>query len=578
MNVPRILIRPSRFLGIALLLLCSRCQASDAERMATLSLLPATSSGRVEAAVRIPQHAQLEVACRRIEASGETPEPVRVWLHRDQQRGEQIQTIPFNTKGTAAAMVDLSRYSGDTCFLRITAGGTAVTWQTAALHSLSPAGDGDPWRVPPVHNSPDVLLYLVDTLRSDVVGAYAGPGPTPNMDQLARNGTLFERAYASSTWTRPSVASLFSGLPVSAHQTLTENEALPEEVLTLAERFRLRGYETIGVVANAHVSETYDFDQGFETYVWLPMAPKSPARRWRSDFEIGKRSAQELHDAVIELLGKRSRSGRPLFLYVHTIDPHNPYEVPRWHLAAPRPDVNANNYLFKGICEGEFASTQLLSQLALQYRGAVAYADRELGSFLARLAGHIDPSRMITVLTSDHGEAFFEHRLVGHQHWPHEELIRIPLIMSGPGVPAGLRDTVPASLDDVVPTVMRLIQPEATAGFTMGVDLFARSEGPSERRGVYSEHTSGCVLVDGEWKLGWHRDFRDDLSFSLFNIRHDPGEHDDMVALQSDKASAIEQRFRRWRAAATELRIERSAAREPGDEVMRQLKAIGYLN
>lgn len=534
------------------------------------SLLPATRTGRVEAALRFPPNGTLAFACTAA-VSGKLDEraTVEIWIQPEGSPAILLDVIPFHagTRGVEA-VVDLSPYAGTTGLLRLNAGPTAVQWQSAEIR-----GDADA-RIPPPNGAPNVVVFLIDTLRSDVLGCYGGPGPTPTLDRLAAGGTLFERAYSTASWTRPSVATLFSGLPVASHRVVTDDDGLPDGVLTLAERFRLRGYETIGVLSNKHLLAEYNFDQGFETYAFVE-APEAAGPVFAPDLVVPKPSAAEVHAEVLRQLAARRHPDRPLFLYVHTVDPHNPYDPPRWLLPDQKPALNANNHLLRSICEGEGASPRILRDLATQYRGAVAYADDELGRLLQALAAKLDLDRTILVATSDHGEAFFEHRLVGHRHWPHEELIRVPLIIRGPGIPAGARQSDPASLEDVTPTLMAATGGSSrSAGFATGLDLFA---GGRRDRTVPVEHFNGSAIVRGEWKLTHRTDFPAHLAFSLFNLRQDPREERDLVETRRDVGDEMESAFRRSRARAAAVAVERRPVTGVSESVLQNLRALGYL-
>jgi arylsulfatase A-like enzyme len=565
-----------RLLPLFLAILSLACRAP-----ASLSLLPATSSGRIEAAVRLPRAARLSLSWRASDPQA-TPGPavVEVWLHRDGERGELLKSIPFNAAAPqASAAVDLGEHAGETCFLRMTAGSVPVTWTRADLTGRAWRGKGEDWRVAPTPGAPNVIVYLIDTLRPDVLGAYGGPGPTPTIDRLASEGVVFERAYSTTSWTRPAVASLFSSLPVSAHRVQSEVFSLPEGVLTLAERFRLRGYQTLGVVANDHVLPTFNFDQGFEIYDSPPVAEAAGAT-WDSGLETTNITAEQVHALALRHLTEARDPERPLFLYVHTVEPHSPYHPPEWLLKQARPAVKANNFLLRSINEAEVASPQLLQDLALQYRGAVAYADRELGKFLQGVAAHLDLGRTLLAVTSDHGEGFFEHYLVGHRHWLYEEMVRIPLILRGPGVPAGRHDAFPASLVDLAPTLLRLAgQPASSTGFLQGADLV--NGGPSSRRDrlVYGEYQSGATLVKGEWKLTYHQEYPEAFRFALFNLRLDPAERINLLARRPEVARGLEAEFRGWHASAKGLAVEPlpvDVARLDR-RLLQNLRALGYL-
>jgi choline-sulfatase len=545
------------------------------------SLLPPTSSGCVEAAVELPAGARLRLAWRPADPGAPARRTaVEVWSHRDGERGELLATVPFDTGGgERTASVDLGARRGEVAMLRARAG-APVVWERADL--VGSGGRGD-WRVAPRPGAPDVVVYLIDTLRPDVLGAYGGPGPTPVLDRLAAQGMLFERAYSTSSWTRPAVASLVSGLPVSAHQVRTEQLSLPEEALTLAERFRLRGYQTVGVTANGHVLPIFHFDQGFEIYD-SPPSRDLAGTAWDPAARLANPPAAEVHALALRRLAAARDRRRPLFLYVHTVDPHQPYQPPEWLLAPGRPAVYANDFLMRSINEGEGGSARLLADLALSYRGAVAYADRELGRFLAALAPYADLRRAAVLVTSDHGEAFFEHRLVGHRHWVHEELTRVPMILRAPGVAAGRRGALPVSLLDVAPTLLGLADRRpprpAAADPARGSDLLAPgAEAQLAARSVASEFGAGAALVAGDWKLTYHGDYPEALRFGLFHLPADPAEADDLSRREPAVARRLEAELRAWQAAARRLALAPlpidSTQLTPG--LRENLRALGYL-
>jgi arylsulfatase A-like enzyme len=555
-----------------------------------LSLLPATSTGCVEAAVRLPTAARLRLTWRPAQpAAGPGPAALEVWSQGDGEAGERVATLPFDPRARElSATVELGGRTGEIRMLRAIAS-SPVTWMRAELVGrVRGGGAAADWRIAPRPGAPDVVVYLIDTLRPDVLGAYGGPGPTPALDRLASQGLLFERAYSTSSWTRPAVASLVSGLPVSAHGVKSEAFALPEGVATLAERFRLRGYQTVGVIANGHVVPAFHFDQGFEVYDAPPFA--DDAGTWDPESLANNAAAGEVHALALRRLAavrgdwRQRRPRRPLFLYVHVVDPHQPYRPPEWVLPEPRPAVRANNFLLRSINEGEGATPRLLADLALAYRGAVAYADRELGRFLARLAPYADLDRAVLLVASDHGEAFFEHRLVGHRLWLYEELTRVPMILRAPGVPAGRREILPVSLLDVAPTLLGLAggRPAAAGGGSAGpgLDLLAAGAGSRlARRGVLSEFGAGAALVNGEWKLAYRGDYPEAQRLQLFNLRLDPSESDDRSLAEPAVARRLAAALREEQAEARRLALPPlpvDATRlSPG--LLRNLRALGYL-
>jgi membrane-anchored protein YejM (alkaline phosphatase superfamily) len=162
--------------------------------------------------------------------------------------------------------------------------------------------------------APNIVFVLVDTLRADRVRAYGSRGGarTPVMDALAREGIVFERAYAPSSWTVPSVASLFLGQPASKHHVLQFLVALPRGSPTLAEVLAHHGYDTAAFVANPALTRIMGYERGFREFALL----ESP--------ELAKDSFANAR--LFAWLDGRAPADRPLFLYLHYMDPHAPYQ------------------------------------------------------------------------------------------------------------------------------------------------------------------------------------------------------------------------------------------------------------
>jgi len=164
-------------------------------------------------------------------------------------------------------------------------------------------------------SKPNLIVYLIDTLRADHLGCYGYGRPTsPRIDQFASDATLFRNGYAQSSWTRSSVASIFTGLYPTRHRTNGRKDVLPDSAQTLAELLHEIGYTTAAFVTNGNVSRDFGLSQGFDVYDHLPE---------QSTREIHQLS-DRLNERVFTWLEDASRAG-PFFLYVHATDPHAPY-------------------------------------------------------------------------------------------------------------------------------------------------------------------------------------------------------------------------------------------------------------
>jgi arylsulfatase A-like enzyme len=304
-----------------------------------------------------------------------------------------------------------------------------------------------------------VLIVLGDTMRLDSVGVYgAGPGRTPAIDALAASGVRFTQARAQSSWTLPSVASLFTSRwchEVTDWADLPQR--LPEEALTMAELFRAKGYATGGFSANVLVNHDNGFAQGFDTF-W---APPTDASMWTDALTTAEHAAVWL----------RRVEHRPFFAYVHFVDPHSPYCPPEKRPKDPKAPVPGDaSRSFYG--KNPLPDAATLADWRRLYAEEVALVDRGLTRVLAALEPEVR-RRTTVVFLSDHGEEFLDHGFLGHGWSLYDELLRVPLVVSGPGIPAGRIVTQPVGLIDLLPTLAaraKLAEPAAAASWR-GVDL-----------------------------------------------------------------------------------------------------------
>jgi arylsulfatase A-like enzyme len=306
--------------------------------------------------------------------------------------------------------------------------------------------------------TPNVLMILGDTVRRDALGAYGAPaGATPILDALAASGVRFDQARAQSSWTLPSVASLFTSR--WCHEVTNwadQGEKIPEAATTLAELFRARGYATAGFTANVLLQKDTGFTQGFESW-WVPAVERS---LWTD--------ALTTADRVIRWLGVHQR--RPFLCYVHLVDPHSPYCPPERRPkdpGAPVPGDMSRSFWGKR----PLPDAAELSEWRRLYAEEVRLLDRGVGRILSVLEPEVR-RRTHVVFVSDHGEEFLEHGFIGHGWSLYDELLRVPLLVAGPGLPAGRVVREPVGLVDLLPTLAGLAGIPAPAPRSWrGVDL-----------------------------------------------------------------------------------------------------------
>ena len=331
---------------------------------------------------------------------------------------------------------------------------------------------------------PNVLFIVLDTTRADHLSAYGYPLPTsPYLEQLAREGTLYEHAIAPAPWTLPSHASMFTGLLPSTHQADEEHRWLAPEFTTLAERLLDSGYETVGFSSNEVVGRIYNLQQGFQHFyeIGRDMAQPPPdpiedltmirlARRFvpgqiRTD--KGAVEVDEYSHLWLDEWQKRP-DRRPFFAYVNFLEAHLPYRPPpeyqKRFLDGPiheliRPLTSAefnHGAIYRLIGYKDLIGPSDYEQLRALYDASLAYQDDQLRILVEdlRSRGLLDDTLVIVV--GDHGENLGEHGgLLGHAFSMHQTLLHVPLVIRHPAAfPAGLRHSGLVAIASLFATVL----------------------------------------------------------------------------------------------------------------------------
>ncbi len=425
---------------------------------------------------------------------------------------------------------------------------------------------------------PDILLFTIDTLRADHLSSYGYERATsPTIDALAARGTRFERAYAASTWTVPSVASIVTGVLPSAHGVQhglrVDAQVLGQEVLspslpTFAAELHAAGYRTVGVTANVHLTDLQGFGRGFDSYACLNFATLADVR---------PRVAEQLDGLVA--------GDTPYLLWVHLVEPHAPY-VPTGPIFDTFWPPDRPRYPFIDTIElAEFLDARLIQEHVTIADGigyAVAAYDSEVRAaddYLAELLARIDDGHLVVVVAADHGEEFHDHFRLGHGHTAFDEVARVPLVIAVPGQTPGLVPT-PVSLIDLLPTLVDVAQRTPPEG-TPGRSLLPATRGEAlELRDLIIETGRSEVvqaIVAGRYKYG-ERVSPDPVQ-GLFDLEADPREMHNLLASEPDVAAELRLRMQQAiEEAATHRPASTTAPIQLTDEQRAQLRALGYGN
>ena len=449
--------------------------------------------------------------------------------------------------------------------------------------------DALPWlqeRSPPPTPA-GVVLILIDTLRADHVGAYGSPlGLTPVLDDIAARGVVFDQAVAPSSWTRSTVASLFTSRYPSSIGVLGREDAIAPSLVTLAEILRSEGrFETLGVTTNANAGPAFGFAQGFDRFE-VPALTRS----YPGDYAI--HVAEGVTRTALRLLDERAED-RPFLLFLHYVDPHDPYLPHPELIEAPEPPgrFDGSRRELAALDRAAPAEVTEMDRARIRhlYAGEVRYCDLWVGELIRGLEERGLRDRVLLIVTADHGEGLWDHGLRAHGRDLYEEQVRVPLIVDPPVGQWGdqpLRMTTPVSLLDIAPTILAAYGIPPPMDYR-GADLTPLLRGerrPPRLRSVYAELDLDGRDLDA-LRLGDHKLIRDRRPaaagrLELYDLGEDPGERSDLAsqgsALLAPLAGALEGIAREVLAEAET--VERVTVSEPDDETTAALRALGYLD
>lgn len=511
--------------------------------------------------LRVPADARLFAAAASVGAHGEGGE-IRL---RTRWREEVVLRLaPETGRGWVFGSADLARFAGQD---------VRLTWR-----ALGPADARLLWGSPVVTGAPgtrrNAVLWVVDTLRRDFVGAFGDPRvATPEIDRIARDGALWPEAFSTSSWTRPSMASVMTGLSAPAHGVIDEGRRLPEDLPVFAQSLRDAGWYTVALITNPNAAPSTGMDRGFDLVVSSGalmahfVEASRPARVMVSSSTTSGTS-EWVHAWLRDRL--EGIPTAPLFLWVQANDPHAPYgaRAPFALLSHPQRRTHA-------------------------YATDVRAADWFLGQSLRRLAEHGTMRDAMVMVLSDHGEEFRDHGGTGHGRNLYHETTRVPLVLAAPGrtTPGSVRARR-ASLADVAPTLLDALgvgaletaegesllrdAPERTDSPPVFQHVVAMEQrlaaGPVAQRRLDPERGMVAV-VDGTWKLVLDASLAGTPGRVLFDLTADPGETHDVSAEHPARADSLAAKALSWWAAR---RRGAAPAAILDTETRERLRALGY--
>lgn len=536
--------------------------------------LELAAPGTLSFHVHVPKDAQLSLRAGAPSGTGLT---AKVTVTPEHGSARTIWEKPLSGSWQDAT-VSLAEYAGQVVKLALSGEGSGgVAWASPAI------------MVPKVElaaskPSKNTIVLLIDTLRASKLKPYNPKTvvKTPALDALAKEGTIFTAAQSPENWTKPSVASVLTGLYPLTHGTKRTESKLSDSALMVSEVFQDAGYKTATFLANGYVSDKFGFKQGWDHYTNYIRERKST-------------EARNVFGEAATWIEKNK--DKPFFVYIQTIDPHVPYDPPKEFLdmydAAPYDGIVSSRKTPDLLEKAKRNPPKITftardkKRVEALHNAEISYHDRYLEQFIAKLRELGLYDDLMFVVTSDHGEEFYEHKSYGHGHSVYQELINVPMMFRMPGtVPAGKRIDETVGTLDITPTVL------AAAGIDVpkvmeGRDRMAHIRGdvPAGPAVAFTDFlTDRHVVRAGRYKL-----ILRGTNATLFDLKKDPWERAELdhrkypVAMRYCRTMLgqfLGASDRRNWLAAEQKDVAGLQAEETNidQETSEQLKALGYAH
>ena len=442
-----------------------------------------------------------------------------------------------------------------------------------------------------LEGKPNIIWIVMDTVREDGLSCYGYDRNTsPYIDRIASEGILYENAFSTAPWTLPSHASMFTGMFPSQFGTDAEFWHLESDFETIAEALRSYGYLTLLYSNNGQLSPAQNMAQGFDTYEitntgkeaeLISMVDQLKLRRYYIQlFRIEDKGVEVVIDdgayktnkVVKGWIADADRAEEPFFLFINYMEAHYPYHPPLEYALRFRPGNSTKSALLVSqdpisyITGRVKQSEEDFAILRGLYDAEISYLDFRMGELFDYLRELDIMNDTVLIITSDHGEYFGEHQLMGHVFGVYDTLIHVPLIIRYPPLfEAGMRVDEQVQLTDIFPTILDIVGIDRDSNDQIMGNSLIRDGQNSETTFAIAEHGSFVwslnslmnnnrkfdiaainrrlkTVRDGEYKYIWSSDGRDEL----YNILNDPDELNNLIESEPEKASELKAYLIKW--------------------------------
>jgi choline-sulfatase len=549
--------------------------------------------------VPVPREARLHFSMG-VMASG-SPVTFRVL---EQASSKELYSKTVSTaEGWEDAEADLSAYGGTNLKLVFRTGssqaGAVGMWANPLVTTRAPK------------SRPNVLVYMIDTLRADHSSLYGyARDTTPFLKKLGAAGVVFDDCQAQATWTKPSIASLFTSLYSYTHGIVRDDDTIPKGAATLAEQLRKSGYVTAAVTASPWAGKITGLQRGFDYEMEFPVI-----QRQRTDAADRGTDSAALNRVLFPWLERHH--DEPFFLYGHATDPHAPYRPPRGFeekFANPAETLEFNRDYAKLRDKDQYGGGTVVNRAGCRqngvdpgkfiqraidrYDGEVLRNDKSLELLAAKLKQLGILENTLIIVLSDHGEEFWEHGWTAHGQSLYQELTHSVFLMWNPKllrVPR--RITEPVQLIDVMPTILELLdlkppdilQGQALVPLARGLPFRRRTPVMTSRfahagakpGGVPENRINTFAMVDANWKL-IYREKGKDVGLErveLYNRRTDRAERKNVASAHPAEVERMMAEIGNWLTAQKQIRtvLGKATPSTMDQRTLDQLRSLGYI-
>lgn len=402
----------------------------------------------------------------------------------------------------------------------------------------------------------NIIIILVDALRFDHLGCYGyRKNTSQNIDAVSKKGLVFENAISQATWTKPSVASLFTSRHIKEHATATyatnyadpvKGNVLPSSAVTLAEVLFKHGYKTKAIVDNPFIQKGFGLEQGFIEYDSIV-------------------SDHNKTSHALEWIGKNIKKN--FFLYIHYMAPHADYCPPRGYKSKYKGTIDFSEKHQKFFNDLDM-SQEDIEELTARYDGEINYIDSEIHRLLSYLLKKGLFEETIIVITSDHGEALVENKVVGHGY-PLNTVIQVPLIVLLPHNHSQQRVSDVVELIDIAPSVLAQLNIEAPSSFR-GRNIFTIDDNAREKLG-FSQHGEMVVIRSKDYIF---KKRTNKNKIFLYDLRSDPFE---LVNISKDNIGQVEYFMSAYNVFQNKQDKIKMDSKVIDEEQVKRLRSLGYF-